>query len=398
MALVPGEGSQTPNIASGVGSGIDIVTSSGGVDNLSAFLVAGGGISITPSLVNKSITIAGLPGPVGVSVVQSGLGSGIETVESPPGTVTLTGKYVAGTGLAMVPSGINESVTINNTQTVSAQNGSGIKLTQVGTNTDFAVQLVNGGGIGVTPNPGNVGITLTNQGVTRLTAGSGISLSAQTGNITVATTGVTGVTSVSAGTGIGITGTSSAPIVNTLLNGTPFRTGINLTTSVLDYPNTPTNKISAVLAPQSVSQTAVAPNAGGATPDVTTIGGYNIYTNGFGTMSIKANPQTGGSGASDLNICLVYSDNPFDYYKPIVGSTLTVLNNNNIGNNNMWVYIYYIGTGGIATYIARTQISPQSSVAISTTGHNPDDGAPIGGCPYSFIFRTINPPQSGRFN
>lgn len=230
MALVPGEGSTVPNIASGIGSGIDIVTTAGGVDNLSAFLVAGGGISITPSAINKSITIAGVPGPAGVSVITSPVGSGIQAVEAPAGTVTLTGQYIAGTGLQMVPSGVNNSVTINNTQTISSQNGSGVKLIPSGNDTDISVLLQPAGpGISITPDVGDVGISIGNTGVVKALAGSGVAVSSATGNVTFSNTGVTGVV---AGAGVSVSApTGNVTIGNTGVTSLVAGSGITLSGS-----------------------------------------------------------------------------------------------------------------------------------------------------------------------
>lgn len=254
MSFIPGEGTTVPDIDSAIGSGIAITTSPGGADFISTFLTAGGGISIVPSLVNKSVQISGVPGPSGVTVVQSGFGSGIEAVDV-SGVVTLTGQYVAGPGLQMVPSGINKTVTIVNTGSVSSlysQNGSGISITTDVSGTRLAANLTGGTGISVNPSGSNTSQTLVNTGVTSLVGGSGIGVSAATGGITVTNTGVrslagqtgtvaltsTGgtvaissptpgtinlestqggggtLTAITAGTGIAVTGSAPAPTVS----------------------------------------------------------------------------------------------------------------------------------------------------------------------------------------
>jgi hypothetical protein len=86
--------------------------------------------------------------------------------------------------------------------------------------------------------------TATTTGVSSLTAGSGIAVSSSTGAITVSNTGVIGIT---AGTGITLTGTATAPTINatttgvqsvsagtnTLITGTPTNPIINLVPSPL---------------------------------------------------------------------------------------------------------------------------------------------------------------------
>ena len=186
MALIPGEGSTVPNIASAIGSGIDITTSAGGVDFLSAFLQAGTNVTLVPSISNKSITINAAPGGGGIISVQAEAGAGVYTNTDISGHVAITSALVAGTGIQLVQSGVNETVTINNTGAQpTSVNGSGIT---VGAGGQISANLLAGTGIGIASSGINTSKTISNTGVTSLTAGSGISLSGSTGAVTISAT------------------------------------------------------------------------------------------------------------------------------------------------------------------------------------------------------------------
>lgn len=82
-----------------------------------------------------------------------------------------------------------------------------------------------GDGINVTANSGNGAVTITNTGVTQLTAGTGIVLSGNTGNITISSTGGGG------GNGGGtVTSVAVAPVSNTRLvvTGSPIVSAGNI--------------------------------------------------------------------------------------------------------------------------------------------------------------------------
>lgn len=247
MALIPGEGSTIPNIGSGIGSGIDIVTTAGGVDLLSAFLVAGTNMTIVPSVSNKSITLNAAPGGGGIISVDAAAGSGVTTTTT-AAHVSITSAIVGGTGVSVVQSPSSTTLTINNDQTITTANGCGISAVVTGDVTALSANLVAGTGISVTPSGLNTSQTITNAGLTSLAAsGVGISVSSSTGAVAVSNTGVT---SIVAGTGIGISGATGAvtisaspvPVVPGLYAPTPFlNTGTLSSTVVPLLWNTATN-------------------------------------------------------------------------------------------------------------------------------------------------------------
>lgn len=98
--LYGGNGAVT-SVDSGVGSGVTVSPTTGDV-LVSSALVAGDGISLTPSITNKEITISAEPLVVGVSSIDSGVGSGI-TVGPTTGVVVLTSALEAGAGITLSP-------------------------------------------------------------------------------------------------------------------------------------------------------------------------------------------------------------------------------------------------------------------------------------------------------
>lgn len=332
MSFIPGEGTTVPDIDSAIGSGIAITTSPGGADFISTFLTAGGGISIVPSLVDKSVQISGVPGPSGVTVVQSGFGSGIEAVDV-AGVVTLTGQYVAGSGLQMVPSGINKTVTIVNTGSVSSlysQNGSGISITTDISGTRLAANLTGGTGISVNPSGTNKSQTLVNTGVTSLVGGSGIGVSAATGGITVTNTGVrslAGQTGAVALTSTGNTVTISSPTPGTInlestQGGGGTLTAITAGTGIAVSGSAPAPTVSNTGILSLTSGTGIVVG-GGQQPSITNSGvtslvaGAGITLSGAtGAVTVSAIPPTPPATAP-INIGTITCFGGFSFPTPI---------------------------------------------------------------------------------
>jgi hypothetical protein len=212
MSFIPGEGSETLTIASQAGSGISINAVSD-VNYLSANLIAGTNISLVPSVSNTSITINASGGGGGIASVSSAVGSGIEATTT-GSAVSLTSGLVAGTGISLVPSGVNKNLTINNTQTITSAIGSGITATTTGASTALTANITAGNGISITPSGANTSKQISNSGVLSVIAGTGISVNQATGNTTITNTGLMGLTSANAGANIVISGTASAPIIS----------------------------------------------------------------------------------------------------------------------------------------------------------------------------------------
>lgn len=186
-------------------------------------IIAGTGIAIDSS--NGAVTITNTGG--------NGNGAGVTSVGVVSSTLTVSGTPIVSSGNITVnlPTYANlagtytyPTVTVDSfgrvTQIANANS--------VGTVTSIAVTP--GAGIQVTGSPittsGNINII--NTGVTRLSAGSGISLSSSNGNVTVSTTPVIAVTSVGvssstltvSGSPVTTTGTISVDLpANTVISG-----------------------------------------------------------------------------------------------------------------------------------------------------------------------------------
>jgi hypothetical protein len=186
-------------------SGQSNVVADSATDTLT--LVAGPNITITTNAGSDSITISASTGEGGPTGVSTGTANRLAYYASTGAVIEDTGTNLTWTG-----------TTLGVTGTVSATtfSGSGASLTSipnaslVHSNIDFA----SGGGILVSAASVSLGgtLTLTNTGVTGLTAGTGINVSGATGSITVSNTGVT---SIVAGSGISVSAGTGAVTIST---------------------------------------------------------------------------------------------------------------------------------------------------------------------------------------
>ena len=171
-------------------------------------LVAGPNITITTNAGTDTITISATSG--------GGAASGVST-----GTAGRLA-YYASTGAVVEDSGTNltwNGSTLGVTGTVSATtfsgSGSGLSSIPNAALTNSSIGFVSGG-TGLLVSSASVALggslTITNTGVTGLSNGSGISLSGATGSIVVTNTGVTGIT---AGTGISVSGSTGNITIST---------------------------------------------------------------------------------------------------------------------------------------------------------------------------------------
>lgn len=185
------------------GNGIAISNIANAI-TVSANLVAGNNIILTSA--NGAIVIDSLSG--------NGGGNG-----------SITG-VIAGTGLAgggffgnvtlnLTTSGVAAAQYTNPTITIDAQGRITSASNNIVAGTVTSVGLVPGSGVSISGGPitGNGNITVTNTGVTRLSAGTGISLSSSNGNVTVSTTVLGGTV-----TSVGVTSSqlvvSGSPVVS----------------------------------------------------------------------------------------------------------------------------------------------------------------------------------------
>ena len=214
------------NAGTATGSGVDAVLAGPGVSigGTTQFPVVNntGLLGLSSGNAGSNITITGTPTNPIISATSGG-------------TVTSVG---AGTGISVT--GTSTAPIVNNTGVISVTSGSGISLGGSSANP----QIVNTGLLGLTASNADVGIGVTGTPTNpliqnKIQGGSNITVTPKIGGfLEIDATGV--VTSVVAGSGVSIGGTSSAPVVSAtgLLGLTSSNAGTNVTIT-----GTPTNPI-----------------------------------------------------------------------------------------------------------------------------------------------------------
>jgi len=190
-------------------SGQSTVVADSSADTLT--LVAGPNITITTNAGSDSITISATSG--------GGQASGVST-----GTATRLA-YYASTGAVVEDTGSNltwngSSLAVVGAVSATSFTGSGANLTSIpnAALTNSSMGFVSGGGLTVSSSSVSLGgsLTITNTGVTSLSNGTGISLSGSTGGVLVSNTGVT---SIVAGTGIAVDTSTGEVTISTTAGG-----------------------------------------------------------------------------------------------------------------------------------------------------------------------------------
>ena len=152
---------------------------------------------------DSSISLTGSNGNITITATAGGNGGGVSSIGVSSSTLSVTNTPIISAGNIVVNlpvTGITAATYTNPTVTVDTYG----RVTNIANNvvsgTVTSVGITPGSGILVTNSPitstGN--ITVTNTGVTRISAGTGISVSGSNGNVTISTTAaggtVTGVT------------------------------------------------------------------------------------------------------------------------------------------------------------------------------------------------------------
>lgn len=162
------------DVATPVGCGVAFTNGTGTTKNIAANLIAGPNITLTPSIVNSSITVSATSGGSGtVTSVGAGLGISVDNTTTPAVPVVST-NLVAGAGIAL-------SGTTAQTIATNLTAGAGIAISGSGAQT-IATNLIAGNGIGIS---GTGAQTLTTNLAT--VAGGGLALSYSGGVGTIAT-------------------------------------------------------------------------------------------------------------------------------------------------------------------------------------------------------------------
>jgi hypothetical protein len=206
FAILANAASQYVTFTGNTGIGVNANATLGTVDITNT--------GVTSLTAGSGVTISANTGNITISTTGSNGGSGtVTSVGVTSSTLTVTNSPIVGAGnivLDLPVTGVVASQYTNPTVTVDTYG----RITNIANNTVSgtvtSVSITPGTGVQVTtsgvPNV-NPGFTVINTGVTRVSAGSGIQVSSGNGNVTISTTPVAAVTSVSvASTSLTVTG------------------------------------------------------------------------------------------------------------------------------------------------------------------------------------------------
>jgi hypothetical protein len=207
FAILANTASQYVTFTGNTGIGVNANATTGAVDITNTGvtrLTAGSGVTLSANTGNITISTTGGGGNGSGTVTSVGVTSSTLNVTNSP--IVSAGNIV----LDLPVTGVVASQYTNPTVTVDTYG----RITNIANNTVSgtvtSVSITPGTGVQVTtsgvPNV-NPGFTVINTGVTRVSAGSGIQVSSGNGNVTISTTPVAAVTSVSvASTSLTVTG------------------------------------------------------------------------------------------------------------------------------------------------------------------------------------------------
>jgi hypothetical protein len=206
FAILANTASQYVTFTGNTGIGVNANATLGTVDITNT--------GVTRLTAGSGVTISANTGNITISTTGSNGGSGtVTSVGVTSSTLTVTNSPIVGAGnivLDLPVTGVVASQYTNPTVTVDTFG----RITNIANNTVSgtvtSVSVTPGTGMQVTTSGNaniNPGFTLINTGVTRVSAGSGIQVSSGNGNVTISTTPVAAVTSVSvASTSLTVTG------------------------------------------------------------------------------------------------------------------------------------------------------------------------------------------------
>jgi hypothetical protein len=238
FAILANTASQYVTFTGNTGIGVNANATSGAVDITNT--------GVTSLTAGSGVTISANTGNITISTTGSNGGSGtVTSVGVTSSTITVSNSPIVGAGnivLDLPTTGVVASQYTNPTVTVDTYG----RITNISNNivsgTVTTVSVTPGTGMQVTTSGNanvNPGFTLINTGVTRVSAGSGIQVSSGNGNVTISTTPVAAVTSVSvASTSLTVTGSpiTGSGTITVDLGNTISITG-NITGGNINIPN-----------------------------------------------------------------------------------------------------------------------------------------------------------------
>lgn len=261
-----------------------------------------GVVSLTAG--DSSINLTGSNGNIIITATGGGNGGGVSSIGVSSSTLTVTNTPIISAGNIVVNlpvTGITAATYTNPTVTVDTYG----RVTNIANNTVSgtvtSVGITPGTGILVTNSPittsGN--ITVTNTGVTRVSAGTGISVSGSNGDVTISATGITNGT---------VTSVTVASSTLTVTGGTITSAGtinVNLPNAISVSGNvTGGNLVTGGLLTATGNITGGNLTTGGLITATGNIGGGNINT--AGVLRLNGSEDLANAGAANLLLTASY--------------------------------------------------------------------------------------------
>lgn len=355
-------------VIASAGTGISLISSYTNPTYFLKSLVAGSGVTITPNFANTELTISSTGGGGGVTSIIAG---NAISVTGPAATPTVSAIYSGGAGISIV------GATITNTVNFQSEPFGGSVFSGVSTNTVNPATLrlktfTAGTNIGIVSTGTNLTFNVTNV-VLSVSAGTGISI---TGTATAPIINNTGVITLTAGAGISVTGTASNPIVT---NTTQFSSelpvpGVSYSVVSSSTVNPTTLVTKTITAGSNINITSTGTNLTINSTAASSITGFGAMKSGTQTFNYVGPQPTGGvitgwsttppfnfdtSGGAFVPLTGVYTVATSGLYNVTANVNITP-------NTNQDSYYLILLVNGV-TNAYRTNDQPASNVGITTT-------------------------------
>jgi hypothetical protein len=389
FAILANTASQYVNFTGNTGIGVNANPNTGAVDITN--------IGVTSLTAGSGVTISANTGNITISTTGSNGGSGtVTSVGVTSSTITVSNSPIVGAGnivLDLPTTGVVASQYTNPTVTVDAYG----RVTNISNNivsgTVTTVSVTPGTGMQVTTSGNanvNPGFTLINTGVTRVSAGSGIQVSSGNGNVTISTTPVAAVTSVSVAsttltvTGSPITGsgTITVDLGNTItITGNAVVGGIKTDNYYYangvaisfagSYGNSNVSSFLAAFGSNTISTTGniTSGNISGTlvTGTLSTAAQPNITSTGtLASLSVTANANIGNIGTAGVVTATGNIDGGNIVTAGVVSATGNISGGNLVLTTGNIIYTPRYGS----FYSNATQTNPVANTAMAMTFNN----------------------------